>query len=64
MSRRTPEEVLKSIVDGINTGNLMPLYEPGAAFAAQPGSLTRGLAGVPAQVFERPSRHSAGQHES
>ncbi len=49
MSRRTPEEVLKSIVDGINTGNLdalMPLYEPGAAFAAQPGSLTRGLAGV------------------
>jgi ketosteroid isomerase-like protein len=49
MSRRTPEEVLKSIVDGINTGNLdalMPLYEPGAAFAAQPGNLTRGLAGV------------------
>jgi len=39
--RRTPEQVLKSIVDGINTGNLdqlMPLYEPEAAFATQPGS--------------------------
>jgi hypothetical protein len=33
MSRETPEQVLKSIVDGINTGNLdalMTLYEPGA----------------------------------
>ena len=40
--QRTPEQVLESIVDGINTGNLdslMPLYEPGAAFAAQPGTL-------------------------
>jgi len=49
MSRGTPEEVLKSIVDGINTGNvdaLMTLYEPDAAFATQPGSLTHGLAGV------------------
>ena len=49
MARRTPEEVLKSIVDGINTGSLdalMPLYEPQAAFATQPGSLTHGLAGV------------------
>ena len=49
MSRGTPEQVLKSIVDGINTGNLdalMPHYEPGAAFAAQPGSLTHGFAGV------------------
>jgi ketosteroid isomerase-like protein len=45
----TPEQVLKSIVDGINTGNLdalMPLYEPLAAFAAQPGSLAHGLSGV------------------
>jgi len=45
----TPEQVLKSIVDGINTGNidaLMTLYEPTAAFAAQPGSLAHGLAGV------------------
>jgi uncharacterized protein (TIGR02246 family) len=47
--RRTPEQVLKSIVDGINSGNLdslMSLYEPGAAFATQPGSLSHGLPGV------------------
>jgi ketosteroid isomerase-like protein len=40
---------LKSIVDGINMGNLdalMPLYEPVAAFASQPGSLSHGLPGV------------------
>ena len=46
MSRGTPEQILKSIVDGINTGNLdalMTLYEPAAAFAAQPGSLAHGL---------------------
>jgi uncharacterized protein (TIGR02246 family) len=46
---RTPEQVLKSIVDGINTGNLdalMPLYETDAAFADQPGNLARGLSGV------------------
>jgi uncharacterized protein (TIGR02246 family) len=45
----TPEQVLKSIVDGINTGNLdalMPLYETDAAFAAQPGNLAHGLSGV------------------
>ena len=49
MSRGTPEQVLKSIVDGINTGNLdtlMPLYEPEAAFATQPGSLSHGFPGV------------------
>lgn len=49
MSQGTPEEVLNSIVDGINAGNLdalMPLYEPEAGFAAQPGRLSRGLAGV------------------
>lgn len=49
MVRATPEQVLQSIVDGINTGNLdglMSLYEPEAAFAAQPGSLAHGLAGV------------------
>jgi uncharacterized protein (TIGR02246 family) len=49
MSRGTPEQVLKSIGDGINTGNLdslMLLYEPEAAFATQPGTLTHGLAGV------------------
>jgi hypothetical protein len=49
MSTGTPEEVLKSIVDGINARNLeavMPLYETGAAFAAQPGSLSHGLPGI------------------
>ena len=49
MSRGTPEQVLKSIVDGINAGDLdtlMSLYEPEAAFAAQPGSLSHGLPGV------------------
>ena len=47
--RSTPEQVLNSIVDGINTGNLdtlLPLYEPGAAFATQPGNLSHGLPGV------------------
>jgi uncharacterized protein (TIGR02246 family) len=49
MSRETPEQVLKSIVDGINTGNLdalMTLYESEAAFAAQPGNLAHGSSGV------------------
>ena len=49
ISRDTPEQVLKSIVEGINTANLdalMSLYEPGAAFAPQPGSLAHGSAGV------------------
>ena len=49
MSAATPEQVLETIVDGINTGNLdalMPLYESGAAFATQPGSLAHGGPGV------------------
>ena len=49
MSTETPEHVLKSIVDGINTGNLdalMSLYQPDAGFARQPGSLAHGPAGV------------------
>jgi uncharacterized protein (TIGR02246 family) len=49
MARGTPAQVLESIVDGINTGNLdalMTLYEPAAAFATQPGSLNHGLSGV------------------
>ena len=49
MSKGTPEEVLKSIVEGVNAGNidaLMTLYEPQAAFAAQPGVLAHGLSGV------------------
>jgi uncharacterized protein (TIGR02246 family) len=48
-SRSTPEQVLASIVEGINTGNLdalMSLYEPEAAFATQPGSLAHGLEGI------------------
>ena len=47
--RATPEQVLASIVDGINTGNvdaLMTLYEPNAAFATQPGNLAHGLRGI------------------
>jgi len=47
--RGTPERAFKSIMEGINTGNLdalMLLYEPGAAFAIQPGTLTHGEAGV------------------
>ncbi len=49
MSTATPEQVLETIVDGINTGNLealMPLYESEAAFATQPGSLAHGAPGV------------------
>ena len=49
MPTATPEQVLESIVEGINSGNLdalMTLYEPEAAFAAQPGSLKHGLSGV------------------
>jgi uncharacterized protein (TIGR02246 family) len=41
--------VLEAVVEGINTGNmemLLALYQPDAAFAAQPGSLAHGLAGV------------------
>jgi ketosteroid isomerase-like protein len=49
MSTTTPEQVLESIVTGINSGNLeslVPLYESEAAFAAQPGSLAHGIPGV------------------
>ena len=51
--RATPEQVLTSVVDGINAGNLdalMALYEPHAAFAAQPGSLATGWSGVRASL--------------
>ena len=53
MSRETPEHLLQSIVDGINTGNmdaLMSLYEPDAAFASQPGALVHGPAAVRASL--------------
>jgi uncharacterized protein (TIGR02246 family) len=49
ISTATPEQVLESIVAGINTGNLeslMPLYEGDAAFATQPGSLAPGAPGI------------------
>ena len=41
MSTATPEQVLESIVTGINSGDLeslMPLYESDAAFATSPGA--------------------------
>ena len=49
MSRETPEQLLQAVVDGINKGDLegvMSLYEPDAAFAAQPGTLAHGPEGV------------------
>ncbi len=45
----TPEQVLATIVTGINSGDLdslMPLYESEAAFATQPGSLAHGPSGI------------------
>jgi uncharacterized protein (TIGR02246 family) len=49
MSNHTPDEVLNSIVEGINTGNvesLMTLYEPEACFAFQPGQIIKGQQGI------------------
>jgi ketosteroid isomerase-like protein len=49
MPTATPEQVLETIVTGINSGDLdslMPLYESTAAFASQPGSLAHGSSGV------------------
>ena len=49
MSTATPEQVLESIVDGINSGNLeslMPLYQSEAAFATRPGSLAHNAPGI------------------
>ena len=49
VSTATPEQVLASIVAGINSGNLeslMPLYESEAAFAVEPGRLAHGALGV------------------
>jgi ketosteroid isomerase-like protein len=48
-STATPEQVLASIVVGINSGDvesLMGLYESEAAFAVEPGKLAPGLGGV------------------
>src|SRR3954453_13403385 len=47
--RGTPEEVLRSIVEGINSGNLDALMtpeDPQAVFATQPGTLAHGLQGI------------------
>ena len=49
MPQRTPNEVLDTIVEGVNSGNLdalLPLYEPEAGFAAQPGTLAHGRSGI------------------
>ena len=49
MSTATPEQVLESIVTGINSGDLeslMPLYENDAAFVPEPGNLAPGPAGI------------------
>ena len=53
MSTATPQQVLQSIVTGINSGNLdslMPLYEREAAFATQPGDLAPGVPGIRAAL--------------
>ena len=48
-STATPEQVLASIVNGINRGDLdslLGLYERDAAFATQPGTLAHGASGI------------------
>src|SRR3954454_19077518 len=48
-SAATPEQVLDTIVHGINSGDLeslLPLYESDAAFATEPGSLAHGTTGI------------------
>ena len=53
MSTATPQQVLQSIVSGINSGDLdslMPLYESDAAFATQPGDLAPGTPGIRAAL--------------
>jgi len=53
MSTATPEQVLESIVSGINAGDLdrlLPLYERDAAFATQPGDLAPGVPGIRAAL--------------
>ena len=49
VSTATPEQVLATIVTGINSGDLeslVPLYESEAAFASEPGTLAHGAAGI------------------
>jgi len=47
--KMTPEEVLNSVTEGINAGNLdslMTLYEPLACFASKPGQLAKSPDGI------------------
>lgn len=47
--KKTPEELLNSITEGINAGDLeslMTLYEPQACFATQPGKLATTPNGI------------------
>ena len=49
LHKMTPEEVLNSVTEGINSGNLdslMTLYEPLACFASQPGKLAKTPEGI------------------
>jgi ketosteroid isomerase-like protein len=49
LDKMTPEEVLNSVTEGINSGNLdslMTLYEPLACFASQPGELAKTPEGI------------------
>ena len=47
--KTTPKEVLNSVTEGINAGDLnslMTLYEPLACFASQPGQLAKSPEGI------------------
>jgi len=47
--KMTPKEVLNSVTEGINAGDLdslMTLYEPLACFASQPGQLAKSPDGI------------------
>ena len=47
--KMTPEDVLNSVTEGINAGDidsLMTLYEPIACFASQPGELVKTPEGI------------------
>jgi hypothetical protein len=49
MKMTTPEEVLNSVTEGINAGDLdslMTLYETDACFASQPGELAKNPDGI------------------
>lgn len=55
MSKITPEEVLRSVTECINTGNvdsLMTLYESDACFASQPGQFIKGRDGIRQSIQE------------